>query len=341
MSAGVRFGLRIPPCASATEIARCVGAAETAGFDVAWIPDSQFLWRDVWATMAVAAASTSTIALGTCVTNVETRHASVTAAAAATIEELAPGRTILGLGTGDSAIKTLGLRPTRLGRMREQLALIRALLAGGSAEFDGRPMRLRRPASTPVPLYMAATAPKALALAGEIADGVIVVRGLSPSLIARTVEQIGDGARRGGRRPEGVDVCFGTLCHIADDELEAVRAVKPYVVAIGQTGGAEILRAAGIELDVPAGAGGIYPDMSHAEDWDAAVEIAGRWVSDDMAARYAEAFCLVGTADACAERLREAVEHGARSFYIRHFGSYTLPDALLELFGRSIIPRLR
>ena len=117
--------------------------------------------------------------------------------------------------------------------------------------------------------------------------------------------------------------------------------MKPYVVAIAQTGGTEILRAAGIELDVPAGAGGIYPDMSHAEDWEAAVEVAGHWVSDETAARYAEAFCLVGTADACAERLRRAVEHGVRSFYIRHFGSYTLPAALLEAFGGSIIPRFR
>jgi 5,10-methylenetetrahydromethanopterin reductase len=104
----VRFGLRIPPCAPATEVAASVVAAERAGFDVAWLPDSQFLWRDVWTCLGLAATQTSTITLGTCVTNFETRHVSVTAAAAATLGELAPGRAIVGVGSGDSAIKTLG-----------------------------------------------------------------------------------------------------------------------------------------------------------------------------------------------------------------------------------------
>lgn len=98
----IRFGLRIPPCADVRQVAATARAAEEAGFDVARLPDSQFLWRDVWAAMALAAISTERIALGTCVTQFETRHATVTAAAAVTIDELAPGRTILGVGTGDS-----------------------------------------------------------------------------------------------------------------------------------------------------------------------------------------------------------------------------------------------
>ena len=109
--------------------AEFVRRAEHAGFDIAWLPDSQFLWRDVWVSLALAAHETSTIRLGTCVTNLETRHPSVTAAAAATLDELAPGRVILGLGTGDSAVKTLRLAPTRLARMREQIGVVRTFLA--------------------------------------------------------------------------------------------------------------------------------------------------------------------------------------------------------------------
>ena len=336
-----RFGLRIPPCAAASEVARCVADAERAGFDTAWIPDSQFIWRDVWATMAVAAGSTSAIELGTCVTNLETRHPTVTAAAAATVEELAPGRVVLGVGAGDSAVKTLGLKPTRLEPMRNETKALRQLLAGEQVEFSGRPMRLKRPPSTRVPVYLAATAPKMLALAGELADGVIVLRGLSPALIDRTLEQIGAGARAAGRSLDELEICFGALVHVAENELDAVRAVKPYVAAIAQTGGADVLRAAGIEVEVPTGAGGVYPDLSHAEDWEAAVEAAGPWVSDEAAARYADAFCLVGPADKVAAGLEAAIDHGARSFYIRHLGSYTLPDELVEAFGSTILPRLR
>jgi 5,10-methylenetetrahydromethanopterin reductase len=335
------FGLRIPPCRTATEVADCVGRAEVMGFDVAWLPDSQFLWRDVWATMAVSATTTRSIRLGTCVTNFETRHVSVTAAAAGTLDELAPGRVILGMGTGDSSIKTLGLKPTRLDRMREQIELVRTLLAGREADFDGRPMRLEAAPREPVPIYMAATAPKALALAGELCDGVIMLPGLEPELIHAAVAKVTDGAARAGRTLDGFDVCIGTICHVTADQREAARIVKPYVVAIAQTGGQEALRSVGIDIDPPAVVGGIYPDMSHAKDWDAAADAAEEWVSDEMAQRYADTFCLVGTPEYCAERLEAAAAAGATSFYIRHVASYSLPEDVLRAYGESIIPRFR
>ncbi len=314
-------------------------AAERAGFDVAWLPDSQFLWRDVWSALALAATQTESIRLGTCVTNVETRHASVTAAAAATVEELAPGRLLVGIGTGDSAVKTLGLAPTRLARMREQLELLRTLVRGAEAEFEGRTLHVKAASGRRVPVYLAATGPKAQALAGEIADGVIVVSGLAPALIRATLERIGAGAARASRSIEDLDVCFGTYAHVASDRREAARIVKPYVVATAQTGGQDLLRGLGIEIDPPAVVGGIYPDMSHAEDWDEAAEAAAEWVDDEQALRFADAFCLIGTPDELAARLENAAAAGARSFYIRHFGSYTLPDELLRAFGETVIPR--
>jgi 5,10-methylenetetrahydromethanopterin reductase len=335
------FGLRIPPCWSATEVADCARRAEAAGFDIAWLPDSQFLWRDVWATLALSATATSSIRLGTCVTNFETRHPSVTAAAAGTVDELAPSRVILGVGTGDSSVKTLGLRPTRLALMRQQIELVRTLLAGDEAAFDGRAMRLEAAPREPVPIYMAANAPKALALAGELCDGVIMLPGLEPELIRAALEQVASGAARAGRSLDQLDACVGTICHVTTDESEAARIVKPYVVAIAQTGGQEVLRAAGIDIDPPPLVGGIYPDMSHAKDWDAAADAAQEWVDDETALRYAETFCLVGTAEYCAERLEAAAAAGATSFYIRHVSSYTLPEDVLRAYGDSIIPRFQ
>lgn len=337
----ISFGLRIPPCRSAREVAECVRRAEQAGFDVAWLPDSQFLWRDVWATLALSATMTESIRLGTCVTNFETRHPSVTAAAVGTLDELAPGRLILGVGTGDSAIKTLGLRPTRLDRMREQIALVRTLLRGEPVEFGDRRMRIEAAPARPAPIYMAANAPKALALAGELADGVIFLAGFQPELLEASVGRIATGAARAGRSLDDLDVCVGTICHVTDDEREAARLLKPYVVATAQTGGGKSLRAAGIDVDPPAVVGGIYPDMSHATDWDAAADAAEEWVSDEMALRYADAFCLVGPPEHCVSRLHAAVDAGATSFYIRHVSSYTLPDEVLSAYGESIIPRFR
>jgi len=323
----MRFGLRIPPCRPAHEVARCVADAERAGFDIAWLPDSQFLWRDVWACAALSVARTERIVVGTCVTNLETRHPSVTATAAVTLEELAPGRTILGIGSGDSAVKTLGRRPTRLAEMREGVEVARRLMTGETVRFEEREMRLHASLDAPPPIYLAANGPKALALAGEIADGVITVAGLRADQVTALRARV--GAR--------VDVAFGTFCHITDDEREAARIVKPYVVAMAQVGGREALRAIGIDIDPPAVVGGIYPDMSHAEDWDAAADAAEEWVTDEQALRYADAYCLVGTATSVRERIERAADAGVTNLYVRHFESYTLPDALLRTFGEEII----
>jgi 5,10-methylenetetrahydromethanopterin reductase len=338
MSVPVSFGLRVPPCRPATEVGQLVRTAEHAGFDIAWLPDSQFLWRDVWATLAVSAVMTERIRLGTCVTNFETRHPSVTAAASATLAELAAGRTILGVGTGDSSIKTLGLPPTRLDRMREQIGVVRELLTGDEVEFGGRKMRLKAGSAASVPVYMAANGPKAMSLAGEVCDGAIIVTGLQPGLIRNSLKRLSDGAARGARSLAQLDVCFGTFCHVTPDPREAARIVKPYIVAMAQPGGADSLRRIGIEIDPPGVVAGIYPDLSHAEDWDAAADAAEEWVTDEMALRYADAFCLIGSPERCIERLETAVAAGAKSFYIRHFGSYTLPEELLRVFGRTIIP---
>ena len=332
------FGIRLPPCADVRTAGAAARAAEEAGFGIAWYPDSQFLWRDVWATLAVAALETRTIRVGSCVTTFETRHPSVTAAATRTVAEVAPGRTILGVGSGDSAIKLLGMKPTRLAAMRRHIEAVRRLLDGQAADYGGREIHLHGAEATPVPVYMAATGPKALQLAGEIADGVIVLAGLAAPLLEQALGHVGAGAARAGRSLDDLDVCVGTFCHITDDPAEAARVAKPVCVGLAQVGATGALRLAGIDIDVPAVVPDVYPDMTHAEDWMHAAEVAGRWVSDEDGRRYAETFCLVGTAAECTERLQEARDAGVRNFYIRGFPSYELPLDLIDVFGSDIIP---
>jgi 5,10-methylenetetrahydromethanopterin reductase len=334
----LEFGLRIMPSANLRDVAACARAAEDAGFDVAWIGDSQLLARDVWAAMAMIADRTQRIRIGSCVNTFEVRHPTVTASAAATVEEMAPGRVIIGVGTGDSAVKTLGIRPTKLAAMRENIALLRQLATGGEVDIGGRTVRLRGAPGHDIPIYFAATGPKALALAGEVADGVIILAGIAPNLIERSIGHIREGAARAGRRFEDIDVCLGTFCHVTDDPSVAAKIVKPYVVTSAQLGGSEALRSIGIDIEVPAVVPGVYPDMTHAEDWDQAIRAAEEWVTHDMGRRYAENYCLVGTAADVIERIETAVSLGVSSFYIRHFSTYTLPTELLEPFGRQILP---
>ena len=304
------------------------------------MPDSQLLWRDVFATLAVIAMQTSRVALGPAVTNVGTRHPTVLASAIRTVQELAPDRVRIGLGVGDSARRPLGLPPSTGRELRDGLAMVRQLLEGEPVDFAGRPLRLRD-AAGPCPVYVAANGPRNLTLAGELADGVILLSGASPGALERSVGLVRQGAQAAGRDPAGLEVIASAYCHVTDDVERDARMLKPICATIAQTGGLALLRMAGIEVAVPERIPEVYPDMVHAEEWGRAVDIAGRWVSDADAVAFADAFCLFGTVDHIVERIRRVAGTGATTMLVQHVGSYELPHHLIDAIGGGVIPRLQ
>ena len=149
--------------------------AERLGFSHAWLADSQMIWSDVYAMLALAAERTSTIQLGTGVAVAGTRLAPVTAAAIGTINQLAPGRTFCGIGTGNTAMRIMGHRPQRIAEFDEYLNVLRALLHGEEVEYtlNGQtaPITHLMPEDGFVrfdpapPLYVSAFGPRAVDLA--------------------------------------------------------------------------------------------------------------------------------------------------------------------------------
>lgn len=343
----ITFGLRHPPCRPITDMAAFAVEAEAADFDIAWFPDSQFLWRNVWATLALAATSTQTIGLGAAVTNFETRHVAVTAAAASTIEELAPHRFRIGFGTGDSAVKTLGLRPTKLARMRENIDVFRRLTGGEpvvfgtEGDYAHREMLLSAAPGYQLPVYMAASGPKALALAGEVCDGIIILAGVNPDLIRRSLGHVEEGAKRSGRTLSDIDLWLAAHTFITPDRETAARMVKPLCITSAQLGASAALRSVGIEIEVPKVVPGIYPDVTHAVKWDVAIAGSDQYVSEEMADIYARNFTFAGTAEDVIGRIETAAELGIKSFYIQAPLSYELPRPQLEAFRETIIPHFR
>jgi len=179
------YGIGIP---SYIEAWKEVQAAEQAGFTHAWFYDSQLIYSDVWATMALAAQNTKKIKLGTLVAIPSNRIAPVTAAAAASINKIAPGRVILGLGTGYTGRNTMGLPAIRLKDFEEYTLQVKGLLAGEDVLFkEGTRERWIRLIHTransgredfynienPIPVMLAANGPKGQKLVGEISDGWI------------------------------------------------------------------------------------------------------------------------------------------------------------------------
>jgi 5,10-methylenetetrahydromethanopterin reductase len=190
-----------------------VALAERLGYAQAWFYDSQMIYSDVFATMALAADRTSRIRLGTGVAVPSIRMAPVIAHSIATINQLAPGRVELGIGAGNTARYTMGLPPIGLPRLRREMRVIRTLLDGGTAtlkeEGTEQPVRFLHPdrgfinLKDRIPLTLSALLPKALALCGAESDGHMTWNA-PPEILSRSRQAIGAAATAAGRDPADI-----------------------------------------------------------------------------------------------------------------------------------------
>jgi 5,10-methylenetetrahydromethanopterin reductase len=245
----MKFGIVFPSYVDAWKDCE---VAEDKGFSHAWFYDTQLLCADVWATMALAAEHTSQLLLGTLVAVPSNRIAPVTASAAATINAIAPGRVILGIGTGFTARNTMGLPAVKLEDLREYTANVRGLLAGedvlhreGDAERWIRLLTTDRSIGCinlddPIEIHVAANGPKARKLAGEIGDGWITAGGL-PETLAPGGEAVRAAAQAAGRSFETSSglpftTALSTGCILRDGEALDSKRVTDRVGAVSVVG---------------------------------------------------------------------------------------------------------
>src|SRR5207247_4096903 len=196
MTDPVRVHMRVPGTSPMPALIKLIESIEAAGFDGAGILDSQMISRDTFVVLAQAAMHTSRIALFPAVTNPLTRHAVVLAGGIQTVEELAPGRVKFVIGTGYTSASTIGRKPATLAEMRACIATVRGLLAGRSVDFDGTPGRLGFAAGRRIPVIMAASGPKAIEVAGEVADGALLLVGFNRGIVDTALTHLERGAKR-------------------------------------------------------------------------------------------------------------------------------------------------
>ena len=199
-----------------------VKLAETLGFDTAWITDTHLVCRELWVTLAACALGTSRIRLGPGITVPHTRHISVTASALATLDEMAEGRVVVGVGTGGSAAQTMGLtleQVSRVATLEHMAVSLRRLLARDPITFEsgatGGLAWLAEPRR--VPIYAAGSGPRMLTTAGRVGDGVIMYASTSPPILRAGLDRIAEGARASGRSLSELDVVLWTPMSIARD----------------------------------------------------------------------------------------------------------------------------
>src|SRR5437773_12155839 len=225
MTALPRFGLNRFDARSVDAFAADVKRAEALGWDAAFQPDSQLRRRDTYVFLAAAARATERITLGTLLANPVNRHPSVTASSIATIDELAPGRVLLGWGVGDTAVRLAGLRPARVKELEDSTRLMRALLDGEAVDVGARePARV--PHHRPVPIWIAAGGPRTLRMAGGVADGVFVRVGTHTANLKKSIDEIRAGAAAAGRDPSSVRL--GAVFHtvLVEDRARALAMGK-------------------------------------------------------------------------------------------------------------------
>jgi 5,10-methylenetetrahydromethanopterin reductase len=247
------------------------------GFRNLWITDSSLHARNSYAYLTLAAMRSPRLLIGTAVTNPLTRHPAITAAAAATVDEISNGRMILGIGAGDRPLLALGRKPSSVDSLRATIAAIRALWRGEHVTvedpaFELVDAHLRFPARADIPIYISASGPRTLELAGEVADGVILLVGLFPEALAWALEQVDRGATNAGRpRPHVAVFAYGA---IDDDEDRAIASARSIAAWFPQTApvicelaglSATLVdevraRYAGGEFQEAAAAAGLLPD---------------------------------------------------------------------------------
>ena len=337
--------------------------ADRLGYDDLWCADSQMLWSDCYVTMALAAVRTSRIRIGTGVAVAGTRTSAVTAAAHATINQLAPGRVFCGIGTGNTANRVMGARPMPIAEFERYIAELRPLLAGDESEveFRGatRPVRHLMPDSgfvsfrEPIPLYISGFGPRAMGLAVRHGDGLVMSIHPSADALERTWSRL-DGVAREVGRPLDREAFFTstltTMVVLRPGETTASERVR-------QACGAYAIAGMHYQYEQWKEAG--RPDRpSRLPMWDEYVAMLDRvdpsrlhqrihqghncWVLDEewpfVTSELIEATCMVGTADDLASRLRDLAAGGLSEVMI--LPPLAIRDEVITEVAEQVMPLL-
>lgn len=329
---GISLSLGISPRESFSDWIEFVQALDRRQVDRLWLIDSQLAMKDVYTGLATAALHTERLELGTGVTNVVTRHPTVTANAIAAISELSGGRALLGLGAGDSAVFGVGARPTRVAETEAAIRFFKDVFAGREGKWEGRSYRL--PVQTPpVKVYLAVSQPRMCALAGRVADGAIIMGPAQPDLLARQVGWIEDGLEEAGRDRSELEACFIATISTAEDADTALRDVRAWA-----TGQARLL--AGFK-ELPDSLMPFAEEITRAkEEYDYSEHLSTRAghagaISDDLV----RALAVTGSVHECRERLRALLHAGVDDLVFPLMGAGRLER--LDRLATEIAPALQ
>ena len=308
MSAGppeARTGLLFLGAPPVPEMVSLAQRAERAGFESAWVAETR-LTRDAITPMAAIASGTERLRVGTGIVNVYTRGPVLLALTFATLDELAPGQIIMGLGTGSPRIlATQGVAFERpLTRLREYCEVIPRLIAGEEVDYTGAYVDLRgariedvlvrdgAAAQRRIPLYLAATGPRAVEFAGEAADGVLMNVCLPTAYARERRSRLENAALRAGRDPAEIEVAMCVVVSPHENAQHGRDAARRFV-AVYLSLFPNVARETGLAPEYISSLASAFTERG--------VDAAARRVDDDVV----DLLTAAGSIDDCRRRLEE------------------------------------
>src|SRR3954466_6065112 len=329
------FGVTVLPDPPYQRWLELIQLAEQHGFEYAWTYDSHVLWQESIPLLAVAARETSKIKLGHFVTNPATREPTVLASAYATLNDLSNGRMAMGIGRGDSAVRYIGKQPMKVAEFEAACKMVKEFMNGREVNWNEKDLQLKwvRPELPEIPLWIAGYGPKALAVAGRVADGVIIQLA-DPQIIQWIMNTAREAAVEAGRDSSELKCIVGAPSNVTDD-IASAREQAKWFPAMVSNHVMDLIERYGFDSEIPAAlteyvkARKFYDYKDHSRVGAA----HGDFVTDQIVDR----FCVLGTPAQATEKLRELESVGVDQFNIYLMTNSQEPT--LEAYGNEIIPQ--
>jgi probable F420-dependent oxidoreductase len=330
------FGVTVLPDPPHDRFLELIQLAEEQGFEYGWTYDSHVLWHESTPLLTLAVDRTKTMKFGHFVTNPGTREPTVLASMYATLHVISEGRMVMGIGRGDSARRVVGLKPVKVAEFEESSRMIKDFMNGRKVEWNGKELELTWALKEPqIPLYVAGYGPRALGVAGRVSDGVIIQLA-DPVIIEWIMATARKAAEEEGRDPDALECIVGAPSHITDDLADAREQVR-WFPAMVSNHVMDLIEKYGWDSEIPkeltdfVKARKFYDYKDHSR----VGAKHGDFVSDEICDR----FCVIGSAEQCAAKLRELEAVGVDQFnvYLMTQGQ----EDTLAAYGKGIIPGFR
>ncbi|HEX6761187.1 MAG TPA: TIGR03842 family LLM class F420-dependent oxidoreductase [Gaiellaceae bacterium] len=331
------FGVTVLPDPPYSRWLELIQLAERHGFEYAWTYDSHVLWQEAIPLFGYAAHQTSKIKLGHFVTNPGTREPTVLASAYATLHDLTDGRMVMGIGRGDSARRYIGQQPVKVAEFERACAMIRDFMNGREVTWNDKELQLKwvRPELPQIPMWVAGYGPKALAVAGRVADGVIIQLA-DPEIVQWIMGTARRAAEEAGRDPAQLKCIVGAPSHVSDDLADAREQVR-WFPAMVSNHVQDLIERYGADGSTVPKALTDYVLARKFYDYDEHSRVGakhGAFVTDEICDR----FCVIGNVAQCTAKLRELEAVGVDQFniYLMTHGQ----EETLRAYGDEIIPEI-